>query len=161
MEDPKIIFTSGNIKNEIDKLNVLINKKKNHNLYIKIFMIFLAIGIGINCYFLYKPKILLFLGIILISFLILAYILEAICFISYEMNNYIEKLDFLENVQNNTFRRYDSIQYSIVRYHYSEQGIIKLKSFTYDKEEIREDIEEDRLVFDNGKVIYQKRFRHY
>lgn len=161
MEDPKIIFTSGNIKNEIDKLNVLINKKKEHNLYIKIFMIFLVIGIGIHCYFLYKRKILLFIGIILILFLILACILEAICFISHKIDNYIEKLNFLENVQNNTFRRYDSIQYGIVRYHFSEQGTIKLKSFTYDKEEIREDIEEDRLVFDNGKVIYQKRFRHY
>lgn len=150
MENPKIIFTSGNVQNEINRLNEIKNKRKR-KFYIIAFINLLLVCIGIILYINTKHFIVVPLNISLVIIFVLIYVYF------YSINyTYENQLDFLDSIKNNSFRRYISMRDLIVQYQYSDQGSIKLKTFTCDEEEIREDIEENRFVFDNGRIIYQK-----
>lgn len=150
MESPKIIFTSGNVQNEINRLNEIKNKGKR-KFSIIAFINLLLVCISIILYVNTKNFFVISLNILLVIIFVLIYVYF------YSINNtYEEQLDFLDSIKNNSFRRYISMRDLIVQYQYSEQGSIKLKTFTCNEEEIREDIEENRFVFDNSRIIYQK-----
>ena len=150
MEAPKIIFTSGNVQNEIKRLNEIKNKEKRKFSIVALINL-LLVCIGIILYINIKHFIVMSLNISLVIIFVIIYI----CFRLIN-NTYEAQLDFLDSIKNNSFRRYILIRDLMVQYQYSEQGSIKIKMFTYDEAELREDIEEDRFVFDNGRIIYQK-----
>lgn len=148
MEAPKIIFTSGNVQNEINRLNEIKNKEKRK---FSIIAYLLLVCIGIISFINIKHFIVISLNISLV----IIYVIIYICFRLIN-NTYEAQLDFLNSIKNNSLRRYILIRDLMAQYQYSEQGSIKTKMFTYDEAELREDIEEDQFVFDNGRIIYQK-----